>query len=299
MTYSKRTKIFTGLLAGVVVLSITGMLGFFMLFLNKEQLRQNLHIAKLEQERTLSEKLLVDKDLGFLQKEFKTLDATNKQLSDYLNKATNQIELKDLTIDDLQKDTKELGNLKSNLKDLKFDHGQIEAQVQQLSKSIDLLIKRNNEMIGRMNEMAEEQERLRMEYENTMTHKGIGRAFRVEALKGAKLTSKARRARNLELSFEPIDRKEFMKLREETFYVVLSDQSGAIYNLMKSQKATIYLKGIAVDIMPSFSLNASQSSDKVNRIALGIENVNLKPGIYNFEVYTGKAFVGNTQIRLN
>jgi hypothetical protein len=299
MTYSKRTKIFTGLLAGVVVLSITGMLGFFMLFLNKEQLRQNLHIAKLEQERTLSEKLLVDKDLGFLQKEFKTLDATNKQLSDYLNKATNQIELKDLTIDDLQKDTKELGNLKSNLKDLKFDHGQIEAQVQQLSKSIDLLIKRNNEMIGRMNEMAEEQERLRMEYENTMTHKGIGRAFRVEALKGAKLTSKARRARNLELSFEPIDRKEFMKLREETFYVVLSDQSGAIYNLMKSQKATIYLKGNAVDIMPSFSLNASQSSDKVNRIALGIENVNLKPGIYNFEVYTGKAFVGNTQIRLN
>jgi hypothetical protein len=299
MTYSKRTKIFTGLLAGVVVLSITGMLGFFMLFLNKEQLRQNLHIAKLEQERTLSEKLLVDKDLGFLQKEFNTLDATNKQLSDYLNKATNQIELKDLTIDDLQKDTKELGNLKSNLKDLKFDHGQIEAQVQQLSKSIDLLIKRNNEMIGRMNEMAEEQERLRMEYENTMTHKGIGRAFRVEALKGAKLTSKARRARNLELSFEPIDRKEFMKLREETFYVVLSDQSGAIYNLMKSQKATIYLKGNAVDIMPSFSLNASQSSDKVNRIALVIENVNLSPGIYNFEVYTSKAFVGNTQIRLN
>jgi hypothetical protein len=171
--------------------------------------------------------------------------------------------------------------------------------VQQLSKSIDLLIKRNNEMIGRMNEMAEEQERLRMEYENTMTHKGIGRAFRVEALKGAKLTSKARRARNLELSFEPIDRKEFMKLREETFYVVLSDQSGAIYNLMKSQKATIYLKGNAVDIMPSFSLNASQSSDKVNRIALVIENVNLSPGIYNFEVYTSKAFVGNTQIRLN
>lgn len=299
MTYSKRTKLFTGLVAGVVVLSITGMLGFFMLFLNKEQLRQNLELTKLEQERTLSEKLLVDKDLGFLQKEFNSLDAANKQLSDYLNKAANQIELKDLTIDDLQKDSKELGQLKSNLKDLKIDHSQIESQVQQLSKSIDLLIKRNNQMIGRMNEMAEEQDRLRDEYENTMVHKGIGRAFRVEALRGEKLTTKARKTRDLELSFEPIDRKEFMKLREESFYVVLSDQSGAVYNLMKSQKATIYLKGNAVDIMPSFSLNASLSSDKINRISLEIQDVNLKPGIYNFEVYTSKAFVGNTQIRLN
>lgn len=299
MTYSKRTKIFTGLVAGVVVLSITSMLGFFMLFLNKEQLRQNLDIAKLDQERTLSEKLLADKDLGFLQKEFNTLDATNKQLSAYLDKAATQLDLKDLTINDLQNDTKELGQLKSNLRDLKIDHHQIEAQVQQLSKSIDLLIKRNNEMIGRMNEMAEEQDRLRDEYENTIVHKGIGRAFRVDALKGEKLTSKARRARNLELSFEPIDRKEFMKLREESFYIVLSDQSGAIYNLMKSQKATIYLKGNAVDIMPSFSLNASPNSDKINRISLEINDVDLKPGVYNFEVYTSKAFVGNTQIRLN
>jgi hypothetical protein len=299
MTYSKRTKIFTGLVAGVVVLSITSMLGFFMLFLNKEQLRQNLDIAKLDQERTLSEKLLVDKDLGFLQKEFNTLDATNKQLSAYLDKAATQLDLKDLTINDLQNDTKELGQLKSNLRDLKIDHHQIEAQVQQLSKSIDLLIKRNNEMIGRMNEMAEEQDRLRDEYENTIVHKGIGRAFRVDALKGEKLTSKARRTRNLELSFEPIDRKEFMKLREESFYIVLSDQSGAIYNLMKSQKATIYLKGNAVDIMPSFSLNASPNSDKINRISLEIHDVDLKPGVYNFEVYTSKAFVGNTQIRLN
>lgn len=299
MTYSKRTKLFTGLAAGVVVLSVTSILSFFMLFLNKEQLRQNLDIAKLEQERTLSEKLLADKDLSFLQKEFNTLEATNKQLSNYLDKAATQLTLKDLTIGDLQKDTKELSNLKSNLSNLKIDHSHIESQVQLLSKSIDLLIKRNNEMIGRMSEMAEEQDRMRAEFENAPALKGIGRAFRIEALKGKKLTSKARRARNLELSFEPIDRKEFMKLREENFYVVLSDQSGAVYNLMKSQKATIYLKGNAVDIMPSFSLSASPSSDKINRISLIMEDVNLKPGIYNFEVYASKAFVGNTQIRLN
>lgn len=299
MTYSKRTKLFMGLAAGVVVLAIASILSFFMLFLNKEQLRQSLDITKLEQERTLSEKLLANKDLGSLQKEFKTLDAANKQLSNYLDKAATQLELKDLTIGDLQQDTKGLSKLKSNLSNLKIDHNHIESQVQQLSKSIDLLITRNNEMIGRMSEMAEEQDRMRTEYENAPAHKGIGRAFRIEALKGKRLTSKARKARNLELSFEPIDRKEFMKLREDNFYVVLSDQSGAVYNLMKSQKATIYLNGNAVDIMPSFSLSASPSSDKINRISLIMEDVNLKPGVYNFEVYASGAFVGNTQIRLH
>lgn len=299
MTYSKRTKLFMGLAAGVVVLTIASILSFFMLFLNKEQLRQSLDITKLEQERTLSEKLLANKDLGSLQKEFKTLDAANKQLSNYLDKAATQLELKDLTIGDLQQDTKGLSKLKSNLSNLKIDHNHIESQVQQLSKSIDLLITRNNEMIGRMSEMAEEQDRMRTEYENAPAHKGIGRAFRIEALKGKRLTSKARKARNLELSFEPIDRKEFMKLREDNFYVVLSDQSGAVYNLMKSQKATIYLNGNAVDIMPSFSLSASPSSDKINRISLIMEDVNLKPGVYNFEVYASGAFVGNTQIRLH
>jgi len=299
MNYSKRTKLFTGLVAGVIVFSIASILGFFMLLLNKEQLRQNLDLSKLNQERTLSEKLLADKDLGFLQKEYNSLDATNEQLSNYLDKTAIQLELKDVTIDGLQKDTKELRTLKVNLGDLKIDHSQIEAQVHVLSKSIDMLIKRNNEMIGRMNKMAEEQDQMREEYEKTIVHKGIGRAFRVEALKGERLTSKARRAKNLDLSFEPIDRKEFMKLREESYYIVLSDQAGAVYNLMKSQKATIYLKGNAVDIMPSFSLTASPSSDKINRISLVIEDVSLKPGVYNFEVYTSKAFVGNTQIRLN
>jgi Tfp pilus assembly protein PilN len=299
MNYAKRTKLFTGLMAGVVVLSITSMLGFFMMFLNREHLRQNLNNVKLEKERTQSEKMLVDKDLTFLQREFSRLDAANQQLSNLLNRTEEQVIRKDITIDQLSRDTQELGRIKSNLSDLKINHTQIEQQVNQLSKSIDVLIQRNNQLINRMNEMDEEQERLRLEYEKAMVHKGIGRAFRVDALRGERLTIKAKRTRNLAISFEPIDRNEFMKLRNETFYVVLTDQSGAVYNLMKSEKATIYLKGNAVDLMPSFTLEAAPNADRINRISLELTQLDLKPGIYNFEVYTSKAFVGNTQIRLN
>lgn len=299
MNYSKRTKVFAGLVAGVVVLSVTSVLGFFTLFLNREQLRQSLDKVKLEQERTISEKLMADKDLGFLQQEFDRLDATNVRLNEYLTRAEGEIKQKDLTIDGLVADTRELGAVKQELGNLKVNSKELDAQIRLLSKSIDELIKRNQQMVRFLEELQDEQQRMRVEYERTVVHKGIGRAFRVDALRGSKVTSLARRAQKLVLSFEPIDRNEFLKLKSETYYVILTDETGAVYNLLKNQKAAISLQGNPVEIMPSFILEASSSTDRINRLALEIDDLKLHGGIYNLEIYTTSAFVGSTQIRLN
>lgn len=299
MNYSKRTKVFAGLVAGVVVLSVTSVLGFFTLFLNREQLRQSLDKVKLEQERTISEKLMADKDLGFLQQEFERLDATNVRLNEYLTRAEGEIKQKDLTINGLVADTRELGALKQELGNLKVNSKELDAQIRLLSKSIDELIKRNQQMVRFLEELQDEQQRMRVEYERTVVHKGIGRAFRVDALRGSKVTSLARRAQKLVLSFEPIDRNEFLKLKSETYYVILTDETGAVYNLLKNQKAAISLQGNPVEIMPSFILEASSSTDRINRLALEIDDLKLHGGIYNLEIYTTSAFVGSTQIRLN
>lgn len=299
MNYSKRTKVFAGLVAGVVVLSVTSVLGFFTLFLNREQLRQSLDKVKLEQERTISEKLMADKDLGFLQQEFERLDATNVRLNEYLTRAEGEIKQKDLTINGLVADTRELGAVKQELGNLKVNSKELDAQIRLLSKSIDELIKRNQQMVRFLEELQDEQQRMRVEYERTVVHKGIGRAFRVDALRGSKVTSLARRAQKLVLSFEPIDRNEFLKLKSETYYVILTDETGAVYNLLKNQKAAISLQGNPVEIMPSFILEASSSTDRINRLALEIDDLKLHGGIYNLEIYTTSAFVGSTQIRLN
>lgn len=299
MNYSKRTKVFAGLVAGVVVLSVTSVLGFFTLFLNREQLRQSLDKVKLEQERTISEKLMADKDLGFLQQEFERLDATNVRLNEYLTRAEGEIKQKDLTINGLVADTRELGAVKQELGNLKVNSKELDAQIRLLSKSIDELIKRNQQMVRFLEELQDEQQRMRVEYERTVVHKGIGRAFRVDALRGSKVTSLARRAQKLVLSFEPIDRNEFLKLKSETYYVILTDETGAVYNLLKNQKAAISLQGNPVEIMPSFILEASSSIDRINRLALEIDDLKLHGGIYNLEIYTTSAFVGSTQIRLN
>lgn len=299
MNYSKRTKVFAGLVAGVVVLSVTSVLGFFTLFLNREQLRQSLDKVKLEQERTISEKLMADKDLGFLQQEFERLDATNVRLNEYLTRAEGEIKQKDLTISGLVADTRELGAVKQELGNLKVNSKELDAQIRLLSKSIDELIKRNQQMVRFLEELQDEQQRMRVEYERTVVHKGIGRAFRVDALRGSKVTSLARRAQKLVLSFEPIDRNEFLKLKSETYYVILTDETGAVYNLLKNQKAAISLQGNPVEIMPSFILEASSSTDRINRLALEIDDLKLHGGIYNLEIYTTSAFVGSTQIRLN
>ncbi len=299
MSYVKRTKIFAGLVAGVVVFSVASVLGFFMMFLNREQLRQQVDKEKLAHERTVSEKLLADKDLGFLQTEFQRLDEANNRLSEYLSRTEVELRDKDLTIQGLARDTRELTAVKSELGNMKVTSKDLDAQVKLLSKSIDELIKRNQQMAAYLESLQEEQERMRMEYERTVVHKGIGRAFRVDALRGTRLTTMARRAKRLIVSFEPVDRKEFLKLKTETYYIILSDESGRVYNLLKNQKATVSLQGNPVEIMPSFILEANTSADRINRLALEMGDLKLNGGVYNLEIYTPTAFVGSTQIRLN
>ena len=299
MNYVKRTKLFAGLVAGVVVISVASVLGFFMMFLNREQLRQMVNKEKLAHERTVSEKLLADKDLGFLQKEFQRLDEANTRLSAYLTRAESEVREKDVTIEGLTRDNRELHAVKSELGSLKVNSKELDQQVKMLSKSIDELIKRNQQMAEYLGSLQEETERLRTEYERTVVHKGIGRAFRVDALRGTRLTTAARRAKKLVVSFEPVDRKEFLKLKTETYYIILSDESGGVYNLLKNQKATVSLQGNPVEIMPSFILEANPTADRINRLALEMSDLKLNGGVYNMEIYTSTAFVGSTQIRLN
>lgn len=299
MNYSKRSKIFAGLVAGVVVLSVSSILGFFMLFLNREQLRQNLEKTRLEQERTVSEKLAVDREFKFLEREFGRIDAANEKLNSYLDRAEEQIRDKDMTIGSLAKDNEELGAVKKELLGMKTNNKQLDEQVKSLSKSIDELIKRNQQVARYLEDLQEQQQHMRHEYDKLMIHKGVGRAFRVDALRGDKVTAHARRMKKLVVSFEPLDRNEYMKLKSETYYVVLSDEAGAIFNLLKNQKANISLQGNQVDIIPSFILEAAPNADKINRIALEMKDLELNTGVYTLEIYSSSAFVGSTQIRLN
>ncbi|MBA4302865.1 MAG: hypothetical protein C0424_01430 [Sphingobacteriaceae bacterium] len=299
MNYSKRSKIFAGLVAGVVVFSVSSILGFFMLFLNREQLRQNLEKTKLEKERTVAEKLETDRDLHFLQKEFSRIDAANEKLNTYLDRAELQIRDKDLTIDNLARDNEELGKVKDELGGLRTNNKQLDEQVKSLSKSIEELIKRNQQVAQYLENLQEERQQMRQEYDRLIIHKGVGRAFRVDALRGDRITSQARRTKRLVVSFEPLDRNEYLKLKSETYYVVLSDDAGAIYNLLKNQKSDISLQGNQVDIIPSFILEAAPHADKINRIALEINDLDLSSGVYTLEIYSSSAFVGSTQIRLN
>lgn len=299
MNYSKRSKIFAGLVAGVVVFSVSSILGFFMLFLNREQLRQNLEKTKLEQERTVAEKLETDRDLHFLQKEFSRIDAANEKLNTYLDRAELQIREKDLTIDNLARDNEELGKVKQELGGLKTNNKQLDEQVKSLSKSIDELIKRNQQVARFLENLQEEQQQMRLEYDRLTIHKGVGRAFRVDAMRGDKITSLARRMRKMVVSFEPLDRNDYLKLKSETYYVVLSDEAGAVYNLLKNQKANVRLNGNAVELIPSFIVEPAPNADKINRIALVLDDLELKGGVYTLEIYSNTAFVGSTQIRLN
>jgi len=195
----------------------------------------------------------------------------------------------------------EIKSVQGQLKNIDGSTDAVQQQVQKLTKTVEQLIAKNNHLLKQVNQLALDNQQLKATNNVITIHKGIGRAFRVEAWKSRNrdLTTRGKKTNKLVISFEPSDRHEFMKIKKEVFYVTMSDESGAIYNILQGQKKTVYLDNNPVEILPSFELMA-EDADQINRINIAVENLKGIPaGVYNFDIYTNNAYVGNTQIRLN
>lgn len=296
----KKSTVASVLIAGTIFTAVAGGLGGFYLILNREYLRQSLNKEKLTNERLLNEKLVAEKNLEYTSKELKQLKRSNQQLTTHLGNSVSESDFKSNLIRDLGTNQKEIQAIRNSINKIDAESDLSDQKIAKLTKSLDQLIAKNQQLTKQIQQLALESSQKNISDVVTI-HKGIGRSFRIEALRGraASLTTKAKKTDKIVVSFEPTDRHEFMKIKKDVFYVIMSDQSGAIYNLLQSQKQTVHLDGNPVDIMPSFEIRP-QDSEQVNRISLTLENLEgLQPGVYLFDVYTNNAYVGNAQIRLN
>jgi len=297
----KNTTFGAGLMVGGLMLAIAGTIGGFYLVLNREYLRQSLNKEKLAHERVFSEKLLSDKELTHKNSQLEQLEKANQQLTVYLGNTVATLDKKGALMHQIVTNQSEIEEVQSQLKNMDGSTNAVEQQLQKLTKTVDQLIAKNNQLLKQVNQLSLDNQQLKATNNVITIHKGIGRAFRVEAWKSRSrdLTTRGKRTSKLVLSFEPSDRHEFMKIKKEVFYVTMSDESGAIYNILQGQKKTVYLDNNPVEILPSFELMA-EDAEQINRINIAVENLKgLAPGVYNFDIYTNNAYVGNTQIRLN
>lgn len=297
----KNTNFGASLMVGGLMLAIAGGIGGFYLVLNREYLRQSLNKEKLAHERVLSEKLLSDKELTHKNSQLAQLEKANQQLTVYLGNTVATLDKKGALMHQIVTNQSEIKEVQIQLKNMDGSTNAVEQQMQKLTKTVDQLIAKNNQLLKQVNQLSLDNQQLKATNNVITIHKGIGRAFRVEAWKSRSrdLTTRGKKTNKLVLSFEPSDRHEFMKIKKEVFYVTMSDESGAIYNILQGQKKTVYLDNNPVEILPSFELMA-EDAEQINRINIAIENLKgLAPGVYNFDIYTNNAYVGNTQIRLN
>lgn len=297
----KNQKLGASLLLGGVFFALAAGIGGFYIVLNREYLRQSLNKEKLAHERLYSEKLLTDKELEHKSSQVDQLARANQQLTVFMGNAAQTLDEKGSLMSQLAQNEQEINSVKHQISHLDQNSEQVKDQLNKLNKTVEQLMAKNNQLLKQVNQLTLDNQQLKATNNVITIHKGIGRAFRVEAWRnrGKELTTKAKRTGKLVLSFEPSDRHEFMKIKKEVFFVTMSDESGAIFNILSSQKKTVQLDGNPVDIIPSFELLADDA-EQVNRINVSIEKIDgLKPGIYNFDVYTSNAYVGNAQIRLN
>lgn len=297
----KNTNVGAGLLVGGLMLAVAAGMGTFYLVLNREYLRQSLNKEKLAHERVFSEKLLSEKELIHKNTQLEQLEKANQQLTVYLGNNVEALDEKNQLVRQIANNQLEIKSVQSQLHEIDGNTESVQQQVSKLSKTVEQLVAKNNQLLKQVNQLALDNHQLKATNNVITIHKGIGRAFRVEAwrAKNRDLTTRAKKTDKLVISFEPSDRHEFMKIKKEVFYVTMSDESGAIYNILQGQKKTVYLDNNPVDILPSFELMA-EDAEQINRINIAIENLKgLPAGVYNFDIYTNNAYVGNTQIRLN
>lgn len=297
----KNTNLGAGLIVGGLVLTIAAGMGSFYLVLNREYLRQSLNQEKLAHERVFSEKLSADKELNYKNSQVEQLEKANQQLTVYLGNTVATLDEKGSILSQIYTNQAEIKSVQNKLQHIDGSTDAVQQQVSKLTKTVDQLVAKNNQLLKQVNQLAQDNHQLKASNNIITIHKGIGRAFRVEAwrVRSRDLTTRAKKTAKIVLSFEPSDRHEFMKIKKEVFYVTMSDESGAIYNILQGQKKTVYLDNNPVEILPSFELMA-EDAEQINRINIAIEDLKgLPAGVYNFDIYTNNAYVGNTQIRLN
>ncbi len=297
----KNTNVGAGLMLGGLVLAIAASMGGFYLVLNREYLRQSLNKEKLAHERVFSEKLLTDKELTHKNTQLEQLEKANQQLTVYLGNTVASLDEKGVLMHQIVSNQTEIKSVQNQLEQIDGSTEAVQQQVSRLSKTIEQLIAKNNQLLKQVNQLSLDNHQLKATNNVITIHKGIGRAFRVEAwrAKSRDLTTRGKKTKKLVVSFEPSDRYEFMKIKKEVFFVTMSDESGAIYNILQGQKKTVYLDNNPVEILPSFEVKA-EDAEQINRINIAIDGLKgLPAGVYNLDIYTNNAYVGNTQIRLN
>lgn len=297
---------------GIVVtalLIISAILGYF--FWQKSR---NMISESQERQATLDSltqvKSAIEGQLDSLSMAYSNLRTENESLQGKVTNTAAIIEQKEIAIKQIRSNTsKNLEDLRKQVADLQRVKTEYETIIAVLRTENDSLKAENARLSGENEQLKGEREQLsgqvtdlakQLEEQIRKTQSATFKAtsFRVEVeRRGDKLTTKARRARELLVSFDLADVPQSYQ-GPQKLYLVITDDKGVPIAAKNPTKTTVYAPTGPVDIMAQqvkqVVLEGTQRMSFVHQL-----EDRLKAGNYVVAIYCDKGLLGASSFRVS
>jgi hypothetical protein len=275
--------------AGVITLAII-FAGFT--FYNISKLKNRLSDEKTKSEMILSEKLSLDKSIAKYKLEIANLQNKTSDLNISIAEANRNIQNKIAEINKLKAENGSIKNLQQKNAELESLKQQLSQEMAQINNSLVQAKSENEKLINQLTTASKTNDELVSN--NAILKALFSDNFRTEAMRGKneKLTVNAKRTNKLLVSFDLPD-----NISNDIHFKVVTPQ-GKEFSSNKDLAAIIQITEYGDGLLASSSENAFGSAGK-KRVEMSYKPTQkLSKGIYQFNLYSGKEFMGSTQLRL-
>lgn len=286
-----KTKLYAGT---VTILLFAAITTAGMLFDVKGDLQLDLNNSQLKNEKLLSEKLQLDREISQLKGEMITLTSHSSELNSRLETANGRIVEQEKNINQIRKQN---NSMKKELDAMRKLKAQLEIEVDNLKAANQALTTANKQLEKDMNGLVAENSALKDKLKNAAVLKASN--FRVEVMRKRqdKLTVKASRTHQVSVSFD-LPESAMASLGKSKVYMVISGPNGKTMTEVGATKKTIYADGLKMEFTPTLTkeVDLGRGHQRIT-IAYHPEN-EMSEGLYKVELYTDNLFLGNSQFRL-
>lgn len=295
----------------MTILFILALAGFLITYFGKNKV-----IAETSSERDelLIERTNLERDLDSLQNVLQLASAENDSLEGSLSELQSLIEEKNALVTRLRAQSANTAKgLQNEINQLRQLRGELEGAIGQLQEENATLRTENQRLTAENEQLTTERGQLTSQVEDLnkfnqtlqdqvakLTRAGIkASAFRVDVeTRSDKLTAKARRTREIAITFDLVDLPEEYQ-GEHTLYLVLTDVNGALLPI----EGTMTSANIPTPSGNALQIQAQQTKDvnlsRVQRLSFNypVED-RLKAGTYVATVYADFGILGSSSFRL-
>lgn len=305
---SNYLRIMTGLFVAALIVII------FLLF-NRSRVANNLETTSVERDSLLIARTNLERQLDSLSFAFKSALTENDSLRGSMSEMEKLVAEKEAQVQKIRtQSTNSTAGLRKEVNQLRQLRGELEGAMAQLQAENEQLKAENERLTGENEQLTNEKGQLTSQvgdlqkFNSTLqdqvaklTRAGIkASAFRVDVERRSdKLTTKAKRTREIGITFDLVDLPEEFQ-GTHTLYLVLTDVNGALLpSSGTNAKANIPTpNGTPLEIIAQQAKEVDLGASQRLSFTYPVEE-KLKAGTYVATVYADFGILGSSSFRLN